>query len=164
MSKKQLQNNSSMNEVPCMLLPMVEHTLLIPTTTVAEMSPMKVMINLPSTPEWVIGLYEWRNLQIPVISIESINHGGRPPVNPQGRVAVLNNTGATDQISFIGIHTQGIPRMTRVSESDIAENADIPARAYDLHAVKVGMEEFYLPDVTKIQLAVADLGLNSSVG
>lgn len=154
-----MTNLAGAREVPCMLLPMLDHILILPNTVVAEMSEMKPLMHLTGTPEWLMGLYEWRNIHVPVVSIESINRGGRAPMNPQGRIAVLNNTGVQG-VPFLGIHTQGIPRMTRVGEEDIVTNEDIPARPYDLQAVKVGMEEFFMPDVFKLQAAVADLNLS----
>lgn len=159
-SQDGMTNIAGLREVPCMLLPMLDHILLVPNTAVAEMSPMKPLMNLPDTPEWLMGLYEWRNIHVPVVSIESINRGGRPPMNPQGRIAVLNSTGVTDKIPFLGIHTQGIPRMSRVGEDDITENEDAISRDFDLQAVKVGMEEFYVPDIVKLQAIVADLNLS----
>ena len=158
-SNKQMTNLSGAREVPCMLLPMLDHILLVPNTTVAEMSPMKPLMSLPDTPEWMMGLYEWRNIHVPVVSLESLNRGGRAIMNPQGRIAVLNSTGVSDKLPFLGIHTQGIPRMTRVGEEDIVENEDVEKREWDLMAVKVGMEEFLLPDIARIQAAVADLNL-----
>ncbi|VUD67532.1 hypothetical protein TDB9533_03840 [Thalassocella blandensis] len=156
----QMTNLAGVREVPCMLLPMLDHILLLPNTTVAEMSPMKPLMSLPDTPEWMMGLYEWRNIHVPVVSLESLNKGGRPPMNPQGRIAVLNSTGVSDKVAFIGIHTQGIPRMSRVGEEDIIENTETTKREFDLMAVKVGMEEFFMPDVVRIQAAVADLNLS----
>ena len=157
MSELQQRHVNSATEIPCMLLPMVNHSLILPTTTIAEMSPMLPLEDLPDLPDWVVGLYNWRNMKIPVISIESINSGGKPPINPQGRIAVLNSTGTLDGLPFIGIHTQGIPRMTRVSENDIQDNPNLPKREYDALSVKVGMEEFYLPDVAKLEMATIHL-------
>ena len=143
---------SSEQEIPCMLLPMVEHTLLVPTTTVAEMSSVQPLAPVENAPEWVMGLYDWRGIQVPVVSVEALN-GGEKYLNASGRIAVLNNTGASSDLPFIAIHTQGIPRMARVADEDISEDEGSERRPFDLMAVKVGLEEFYIPDVTAIEQA-----------
>lgn len=143
---------TNQTEIPCMLLPMVDHHLLVPTTSIAEMSSVQPLENVEGGPEWLMGLYNWRGMKIPVVSVESIN-GQEPQFNPDGRIAVLNNTGVNQALQFIAIHTQGIPRMARVSEEDIAENDNQERRPFDLMAVKVGMEEFYIPDVSAIEMA-----------
>ncbi len=139
-------------EIPCMLLPMVEHNLLVPTTSVAEMSSVQPLESVSNAPEWLMGLYNWRGMKIPVVSIEALN-GDEKRLNPDGRIAVLNNTGVNQALQFIAIHTQGIPRMARVSDEDITENDNSNRRPFDLMAVKVGMEEFYIPDVSAIEMA-----------
>ena len=135
-----------------MLLPMDEHTLLVPTTTVAEMSSVQPLAPIENAPEWLMGLYEWRGIQVPVFSIEALN-GGEARLNASGRIAVLNNTGASADLPFIAIHTQGIPRMARVADEDISEDDGNERRPFDMMAVKVGLEEFYIPDVTAIEQA-----------
>lgn len=147
---------TSMQEIPCMLLPMLDHNLLVPTTSIAEMSSVQPLESVDDSPEWLMGMYNWRGLSVPVISIESIN-GGQSALNPQGRIAVLNNTGVNPSLQFIAIHTQGIPRMARVAEDDIAEDENLDRRPFDAMAVKVGLEEFFIPDITAIEVAYLNL-------
>ncbi|MFL0811381.1 MAG: chemotaxis protein CheW [Agarilytica sp.] len=137
-------------EIPCMLLPMVEHTIILPNTSVAEMCAVTGLEAIENAPEWLMGNYNWRGTQVPVVSIEGVN-GGEVIFNRGGRIAVLNNTGQNPSLPFIAIHTQGIPRMSRVGEDDITQDEGAPHRHFDVMAVKVGMEEFFLPDVAALE-------------
>lgn len=143
---------TNIQELACMLLPMLDHNLLVPTTSIAEMSSIQPLASVDDAPEWLMGMYSWRGISVPVISIESIN-GGKSILNPQGRIAVLNNTGVNQSLPFLAIHTQGIPRMARVADEDITEDENIDRRPFDTMAVKVGLEEFYIPDITAIEVA-----------
>ncbi len=147
---------TNIQEIPCMLLPMLDHNLLVPTTSIAEMSSIQPLESVDDAPEWLMGMYTWRGLSVPVISIESIN-GGKSVLNPHGRIAVLNNTGVNQSLPFLAIHTQGIPRMARVADDDITEDEDIDRRPFDSMAVKVGLEEFFIPDITAIEVAYLNL-------
>lgn len=151
MSDNLLDIDPSVDEIPCLLLPLVDMRLLVPTVTVAEMSPMRPLETVENLPEWIMGFYDWRQIRIPVIGYESINGGPRYPLNPQGRIAVLNNTGVNPKLPFIAIPTQGIPRMARVNEADISENTSDSKRPFDLMQVKVGLEELSIPDISAIE-------------
>ena len=151
MSDKQLAAIEGEQEIPCMLLPMVGHHLLVPTTSVAEMSAVRLLEEVAEAPDWLLGLYDWRGTKVPVVSEEALNGEGAIELNMQGRIAVLNNTGINPDLPFIAIHTQGIPRMARVADEDISENASAGRRPFDIMSVKVGLEEFYIPDISAIE-------------
>lgn len=144
-------------EIPCMLLPLAGFRLLVPTVSVAEMAPMKPIEPLEDSPEWFVGYYEWRDIKVPVISYEAICGEGDVQLSAQGRIAVLNNTGVNDKLPFIAINTQSIPRMSRISEQDIVENEDVPRKSFDLMSVKVGLEEFAIPNVSALEAAYTDI-------
>lgn len=147
------------NEIPCMLIPLLDRTLLVPTVSIAEMAPMRPVGSIANAPKWLLGFYEWRNTRVPVVSYESINGGPLTPLNPQGRMAVLNNTGVNPRLPFVAIPTQGIPRMVRVSEEDIGENSERQKQMFDDMQVKLGMEEFVIPQVSALEKACLDTGL-----
>ncbi|WP_019603728.1 chemotaxis protein CheW [Teredinibacter turnerae] len=147
------------DNIACLLVPVLGATLLIPSVTVAEMAPMQPVQSVPNSPQWMLGKYEWRNAYVPVVVFEAINGGKLTPLNPQGRMAVLNNTGVDSRLPFIAIPTQGIPRMVRIGESDIVENTLGMKSPFVDMAVKVGMEELVIPNVTALEQAYVDTGL-----
>jgi len=146
-------------EIACMLVPLLDCVLLLPTVTVAEMAAMHPVGSIRNAPPWLLGFYEWRNTRVPVIAYEGINGGQVTPLNPQGRMAVLNNTGVDSRLSFVAIPTQGIPRMVRVHKDDISENTSMERRKYDKMRVRVGMENFVIPDVAGLEQACIDTGV-----
>lgn len=155
-----LSTESNGSDIPCMLLPLVGGHLLVPTVTVAEMAPIQPFDIKPNTPDWFLGFFPWRNTRVPVISYETINQDSSPKLSARGRVAILNNTGVSDEVPFVGLLTQDIPRMTRVEEADIVENTDVKKKDYDLMAVKVGMEELAIPNIEALEIALGELNLS----
>lgn len=150
---------SNGNDIPCMLLQMVGTSLLVPTVTVAEMAPIQPFDIIPNTPDWFLGYYPWRNVRVPVLSYETMNVQSSPKIGARGRVAVLNNTGVSERVPFLGILIQDIPRMVRVEEQHLIENTELPKLPYDLMQVKVGSEEAAMPDIESIERAVVGLNL-----
>lgn len=149
----------SEDEIPCMLLPMAGQSLLVPTVTVAEMAPVAPFQQVADTPDWFLGFYEWRNNRVPVLHLDLLNEERLHDLNPQGRVAVLNNTGLNSELPFLAIQSQGIPRMSRVGPKDIKENEGEHRRLFDLMQVSVGMESFAIPDVRALEAKFAELNI-----
>lgn len=147
------------DDIPCLMVPLLGATLLLPTVTVAEMAPMQPVQSVPNSPQWLLGKYEWRNAYVPVIVFEAINGGRLTPLNPQGRMAVLNNTGVDSRVPFIAVPTQGIPRVVRVSEQDIVENTQAAETPFVQMAVRVGNENLVIPNVSALEQAYVDTGL-----
>jgi len=159
MSENLPELTDSGSDIPCLLLPLVDETLLVPTVTVAEMGSIQPFEIIHNTPDWFLGFYNWRNIRVPVISFETLNGRHSPKVNARGRVAVLNNPSDSETFPFLSILTQNIPRMTRVEEKDISENEGTSKRPYDLMAVRVGLEELVVPDIYALEKAVEELDL-----
>ncbi len=146
-------------EIPCMLVPMGNYFLLLPTVTVAEMAPINPLREIAETPDWFLGFYDWRHLRVPVLSYEVLNGEAKNAPNDRGRIAVINNTGIDTGIPFIALQTQGIPRMARVGPKDIEENTSVTKKPFDLMAVTVGMESFVIPDISAMEEVYARLSL-----
>lgn len=156
MNKPQVAKHSQLDEIPCLLLPLVNRTLLVPTVTVAEMVPMGPYEGEADSPDWFLGFFEWRAQKVPLVSFELLAGEAGATVAAKGRVAVLNNTGVSDELPFIAIPTQGIPRMARVSAEDIQEDANVEKKPFELMRVKIGMEELAIPDVTALENVYLD--------
>jgi chemosensory pili system protein ChpC len=152
MTNSQVAKSSQVADIPCLLLPLHGRLLLVPTVTVAEMVPMAPYQDAEEdSPDWLLGYFQWRGQDVPLLSFERLAGEAETSVVAKGRVAVLNNTGVSDGLPFIAVPTTGIPRMSRVSPEDIKEDPDAPKKPFELMRVKIGLEEFTIPDVTALE-------------
>lgn len=161
MNRKQALLNKQVPEVLCMQLPLMDEMLLVPTVSIAEMASLRPFDKVDNTPDWFLGFYTWRGLSVPVVAFESLSGGVSPRLTAHGRVAILNNTGANSQLPFIGILTQNIPRMARVEESDISVNTGANIHNFDLMAVKFGSDSYKIPNISAIENAYLQLGIQA---
>lgn len=162
MSDLTLANTSANDagEIPCMLLPLTDMSLIVPTVTIAEMSPMRPITEVVNTPPWFLGFYEWRDQKVPVMQFEMLQGGShRVGINAGGRIAVLNGTGVSKALPFIAVVTQGIPRMARIIEPDISPHEGGTRDRCVVMSVKVGMEEFWIPDIAALESRYIGLNL-----
>jgi len=150
------------DEVPSLIVPMANQQLLLPTVSVAEMLPFKA----PRPPQpvegivlplWYLGDVLWRGILVPMISYEAINGGDILEVKGVSQMAILNNTGVSVKLPFMSFPTQGIPRLSRVTDQTIVEDASQQRKAFDSMCVSVADEAAVIPDISKIERAYIDL-------
>lgn len=143
-------------EVASLLIPLTETILLLPNVTIAEVVPVGQVTGVESAPNWLLGELEWRDLSVPLISIELLNGQDAPKRTVYTRIAVLNATGLSDDLSFIAILTQGLPRLARVTPDEIALREDAAISQYDALAITWAGEQAVLPDLAAIEQKYLD--------
>lgn len=151
---KKLNKEADINSL---LLPLADRQLLVPAVTIAEMIPFQApQKDNGSLPGWYLGDIVWRQLHIPVVSYEVMCGDNMPPSGLSCRIAVLNNTGVSQRLPFLGLLTQGIPRLSRVGADEIHEVENHQTQAFDFMHVRHAGEQFIIPDVSAMQQAVLD--------
>ncbi len=139
--------------VACMMLPIQARTLLVPHANIAEMAMVAPIFPDNSGPNWFLGYYNWRNQRVPLISFERLVTGQGGGINPNGRIAVFNNTGVHPDIQFIAIPTQGIPRQLNLKPDDIVKIPQMATTHFELMYVRVGAEDMTIPDISALERA-----------
>ena len=131
-------------------------TRLLPTVAVAEIVPYSRPQPEENAPDWFLGMFNWRDLQVPLLSFEVINGEAKTGVNPRSRIAVLNNTGLSDELPFIAIEAQDIPRLARVNPEEISEVEGAQKKSFESMHVTLAGEEAVIPNVTALEQAYLD--------
>ncbi len=138
-------------EVASLLIPLQGQSILLPNVTVAEIVPISQVQLVQHAPIWYVGNCQWRELIVPVLSLEALNGESKPSLSARARFAVLNTTGLHPDLPFMAIVTQGLPRLARVSEDEISELDDAENRPYDLMHVSWAGEQTVIPNITAIE-------------
>lgn len=148
-------------EVASLLIPLNSHSILLPNVTVAEIIPSAPVQAIAHAPQWYLGNFQWRELTLPLLSLEVLNGDAAPSIHPKARFAVLNTTGVHPDLPFIALLTQGLPRLARVSEDEISVREDAENRRYDLMHVSWAGEYTLIPDITAIEHTFLDYLYNN---
>jgi len=148
-------SSESASEIPSLLVPMQGYKLLLPTVSVAEMvayqAPQVGSEHMHEAPKWFLGYFLWRGIQVPMISYEVLNGDALPTVKDNSQLAILNRTRGDSHSNFIGIPTQGIPRLSRVVANEVSENTQLSAKVFDQLQVFVAGEPAVIPDIESIE-------------
>jgi len=144
--------------IPSLYLPVSKQQLLLPNVSVAEVVSYQAPTNSPTTPDYFLGMIEWRGINIPVISYELANKEIPSKLTKNARIAVINTIGKHQaSLPFFAIVTQGIPRLVKVQD-DLIKSIEKNTGKADSIIVKVDGEEAIIPDIEFLEsLAYANL-------
>lgn len=142
-------------DIACLMVPLTERTLLIPTVTIAEMVPYRTPVAIENAPDWLLGFIEWRNQKVPLLSFEVLNGEAKAEVTSRSQLAVFNNTGVSDEVPFVAIPTAGIPKLARVAHDDLGEELEVVSNFERVRADMNG-ETIVIPNVTALEQAYSD--------
>ncbi|GAB2188523.1 chemotaxis protein CheW [Sessilibacter sp. MAH2] len=159
MNDVELISYDNVDVLPCLLVPLAEYNLLLPTVSVAEMVPYEMPFHGDVGPNWYLGEFYWRNIPVPLVSYEVMNGQPNPGVTTRARVAILNTTGQSEHLNFIALVSQGIPRLAQVENELIVDDGKDPAHPYELMRVKIAAEEAVIPDLERIEKAYLSLDI-----
>lgn len=135
-----------------LILPLAERSLLLPNVAVAELIDYQAGDPCVDTPAWHLGLIDWRNLRLPLISLEAIS-GQEAVIGPRSRIVVLNALGEASG-RFLALLIQGIPRSCQLDSQ--LSYVDVPLAPLELAAVQVGEVVARVPDLEALTALVAN--------
>lgn len=148
-------DNKKTQEIASLLVPLSNRLLLLPNVSVAEIVPATPVFPVDSAPEWYLGSCIWREQKVPLVSFEALLGEEVVKIDKGTRFAVLNTTGLSEDLGFIALSTQGIPRLARVNEEEITTR-DVDNKPFELMHVSWAGEDAVIPDVRAIEQVLLD--------
>jgi chemosensory pili system protein ChpC len=145
------------SEMSCVLIPLEDGQLLLPSVCIAEIMPWRRIKVLPEAPEWCLGLLGWRGEAVPVMRFEHLN-GTRTDGRRAGRCLVVMNRSGAGPTAFYALAVEGLPRLVQLTESDLGAQSGRPGPA-EGSRVRVGAEDAIIPSLGFLEQQVAALPL-----
>lgn len=141
--------------VHCTVASSGDWSMVLPTSTIAEITDYVQPAPLENAPEWLLGQVEWEDWQVPVISYGALIDGAEPDsATPTSRIMVVKSLSSTSRVPFIGVLVSRIPKLTKVSQSDMEVTGNDGA-AQGVHCkLKLGAQQAVIPDLERLSQLV----------
>jgi chemosensory pili system protein ChpC len=125
-SSKGLNGTSGrMPSVHCMLAPLENAALLVPTQVVAEIVEYQQPEPISATPDWFLGQIDWENRHVPVFSYAALIQGTAPaPVAQRNRIMVVKSLSESARVSYLGFLVSDIPKLVTVLPDNLTNTGD----------------------------------------
>lgn len=135
-----------------LFIPVGMGTLLLPNAAVAEVVAYQKPDAVPGAPEYLLGMLDWRNQRIPLLSFEAAAGQSSSAPGPQTHIAVLNAIGGRPELRFLALLMQGIPRLVRIDKGVITPvDLDTGVMPAVLCNVLVHGEPAMIPDMDALE-------------
>jgi chemosensory pili system protein ChpC len=146
------------NQVKCISLNVNEDKLLLPNAAVAEIVPIKNIINVANKPAWMLGYLDWRGNSVPLVSFETMG-GIRMPSLASGTIkaAVLFTIGEDKSFPFVSILVQGTPDILNVKEEEIISNKEGITHPAVEDKVMIAEETYSVMNMENLEAIVKDV-------
>lgn len=144
----------------CLLVPLRNTELLVPSSAIAEVSPFEEPMPAPLAPDWILGMMLWRGLSIPLLSldrmmgVEVIGH------KRASKIAIFNTINGNPSLPFFAVETQGIPRLFQVSEGALElEQMENSSSDPVLCKVNIDGNHVVIPDLDMLENTLVQQGM-----
>lgn len=138
--------------VRSLMIPMMHDKILLPNASLAEIVTYSEPVSIDKSPDWLMGLLEWRGLRVPLVSFESIQGGGKTEIGKGSRIAIFNALGGNPELPFFAVVVQGIPHLIQANQSVVTALAEDAGDEDGVMAhVLIEAEPAIIPDLDKIE-------------
>ena len=146
------------NSIKCISLKINQDDILLPNAAVAEIVPIKNIINVANKPDWMLGYLDWRGNSVPLISFEAMG-GVRMPSLADGSVkaAVLFSIGDDKDFPYVSLLVQGAPSVLNISEDDLLSNKEENNHPAIEEKVMVSDNNYSIINLEKLETIVKEV-------
>ena len=139
---------SDVVDLSTLLFPLTQQMLIMPSVCVAEIMRLR---EVDGAPAWLYGSLVWRHMEIPVISFEALNGDPAPPAGTGSRIVLLNAVSDAEDLAYIGLITQGVPHLLRITP-DVIKPSTLGGRGPAvLQRILIHGQRAAIPDLDYLQ-------------
>lgn len=138
-------------DLSTLLLPLADQMLIMPSDCIIEIMRLRELQSVDDVPDWVYGALKWRRMKVPVISFEALNGDSAPSASSGSRIVVINAVSNSQDLPYIGMITQGVPHLLRVTPEDIQQTEGKEAGPAELQRIIVFGQRASIPNLEFVQ-------------
>ncbi|MDH5358359.1 MAG: chemotaxis protein CheW [Gammaproteobacteria bacterium] len=147
--------DNAIDFIPCMLIPLQQHYLLLPNATIAEVIPMPRLDSINSKPDYWVGQYNWNSSLLPVINLESLVEGTPSDSAEANKLCILHGINTTANVNAYAFPCCGSPQLIHLTESAL-KLAPENQNTQFLHCqIQIGNKIAYIPNLDTIEATIS---------
>ncbi len=109
-------------EIRTILAPLTDGYVMLPNSVVGEILTFTSPEPFKQGPAWLLGEIAWHGWQVPVINYERmLNDSSATKITSKSRILIVKTLGESTQVNYIGLLIQGLPRLKKVSATNLVE-------------------------------------------
>lgn len=139
-------NDSTLQPVHALEIPMRTLSLLVPSACIAEVGSLVPVTRVPRCPPWVLGVIGWRSRPVTIISMDALVSGGAPPPAQGAKMVILYPLPGRPAMDFFGFLASAEPQSHTIDSAMAADSADMPGNPFFAAAIRLERGVAGIPD------------------
>ncbi len=140
--------------VHCMLIPLRQHYLLLPNTTIAEVIPLSKQLFASQTTKqsFIVGECHWRDGILPVIDLENLI--GKPADverRAANKLCIVNGINDNTAVEHYALPCCGAPQLITLNEAALQTTVHDAAQEWLYCQIKIGNKTALIPNLDDIE-------------
>lgn len=140
--------------IRCMQLPLLNLQLLVPNSAVAEIIGYAQPDDEYVGQGWYDGKISWRGVLVPVVSLELMCGKDSVEPGPRSRIAIVYNPKGDEDLPYIGLILQDIPRAYLAEEDRLMDAVDELDCEFLLSRADIMIDQLVIPNLDALVDAV----------
>ncbi len=141
--------------IPCMLIPLQQHYLLLPNSTIAEVIPMPQVSAVAEKPSFWVGECHWHTRELPVINVEALIEDKPIDVTAANKLCVLHGINESSDIPVYSLPCYGVPQLIYLNESTLLLAEESQDSDFVLYTLQIGKKTAYIPNLDTIETSLS---------
>lgn len=138
--------------IPCMLIPLHQHYLLLPNTTIAEVIPMPRITLAEDKPSYFIGQYPWKSHRLAILDLENLVENEDGHSEQANKLCIIYSINQETKLQAYALPCHGAPQLIHLNETalKLVDNRD--ATSEFLHCrTHIGNKIAYIPNLDRLE-------------
>lgn len=145
---------AKLDYVHCMLIPLRQHYLLLPNTTIAEVIPLpkNIISTQPEQQSFIVGQCHWRDGILPVIDLENlINEPADADSRAANKLCIVNSINDNAAVEHYALPCCGAPQLITLNEAAFEASANNDVQNWLHCQIKIGNKTALIPNLDDIE-------------
>lgn len=145
---------TKLDYVHCMLIPLRQHYLLLPNTSIAEVIPLSRQVFSVQTtpPSFIVGECHWRDSILPVIDLENlIDEPADADSRAANKLCIVNGINDHTNVEYYALPCCGASQLITLNEAAFQTTANDTAQQWLYCQIKIGNKTALIPNLDDIE-------------
>jgi len=139
--------------VHCMLIPLSQHYLLLPNSSISEVIP-KTGISAETDSQSWLDFIEWQQQRIPVVHLEQLLKDEPTPLSSTNKLCIINGINSDAGISSYAIPCTGSPQLITLNQAALRLTHDDNNSPYLHCQIKISNKVALIPNLDALEQAI----------
>lgn len=139
--------------VHCMLIPLSQHYLLLPNSSISEVIPKTGVRAEANTESW-LDMIEWQQQRIPVVHLEHLLNDEPATLSSTNKLCIINGISSETGISSYAIPCSGSPQLITLNQAALHLTHDDNNSPYLHCQIKISNKVALIPNLDALEQAI----------